>query len=70
MSTPGPAGQAGEKKGRIKQIFGKISTRKQPTAIGELELDMGNVLIEGDVFNVEHRELPRRKAWVVCFRCV
>ena len=67
MSTPGPAGQAGEKKGRIKQIFGKISTRKQPTAIGELELDMGNVLIEGDVFNVEHRELPRRKAWVVCF---
>ncbi len=23
--------------------------------------------IEGDVFNVEHKELTRRKAWVVCF---
>ena len=61
------ATSAGGKKVRVKQIFGKISFRKQPVPIGELELDMGNVLIEGDVFNVEHRELPRRKAWVVCF---
>ena len=67
MRAPGGTGTHGEKKPRVKQIFGKISTRKQPTAIGELELDMGNVLIEGDVFNIEHRELPRRKAWVVCF---
>ena len=55
------------KKVRVKQIYGKISTRKQPVPIGDLVLDMGNVLIEGDVFNIEHRELPRRKAWVVCF---
>ncbi len=55
------------KKPRARQIFGKISSRKKPLPIAELALDMGNVLIEGDVFNVEHRELPRRKAWVVCF---
>lgn len=55
------------KRGRVRQIYGKINGKKKPTAIGELELDMGNVLVEGDVFHVEHRELPRRKAWVVCF---
>ena len=30
-------------------------------------MDMGSVLVEGTVFNVEHRELPKRKAWVICF---
>ena len=56
-----------EKKPKDKVIFGKISTNKRATPIGELALDMGNVLVEGDVFNVEHRELSKRKAWVVCF---
>ena len=55
------------KKKRVKQIYGKINARKKPTDIGELKLDMGSVLIEGEVFNIEHRELPKRKAWVVCF---
>ena len=55
------------RKGRVRQIYGKISSRKKPTPIGDLVLDMGNVLIEGEVFNIEHRELTRRKAWVVCF---
>jgi len=61
-----PAGQ-GRKKPRVRQIYGKISSRRKPVPIASLGLDMGSVLIEGDVFNVEHRELPRRKAWVVCF---
>ena len=56
-----------EKKPKDKDIFGKISANKKATPMGDLTLDMGNVLVEGDVFNVEHRELPRRKAWVVCF---
>ena len=70
MSPPStaPVGiSSGGKKVRVRQIYGKISSRKQPIPIGNLVLDMGNVLIEGDVFNIEHRELPRRKAWVVCF---
>ncbi len=58
----------GKKKGKkVKQIYGKINGKKKPVPIGSLELDMGSVLIEGDVFNIEHRELPRRKAWVICF---
>ncbi len=62
--TP-PAGPGGGK--RARQIYGKISGKRKPSPIGGLELDMGNVLIEGDVFHVDHRELPRRRAWVVCF---
>ena len=63
----GEAPKAGERKKRVRQICGKINGRKKPIAIGELTLDMGSVLIEGEVFNIEHRELPKRKAWVVCF---
>ena len=32
-----------------------------------LELDMGVVTVEGDVFAVEHRELKKRNAWVISF---
>lgn len=32
-----------------------------------LELDMGTVIVKGDVFAVDHRELKKRGAWVVCF---
>ena len=60
-----PGSQGGKRK--VKQIYGKITGKKKPVPIGELNLDMGSVLIEGDVFNIEHRELPRRKAWIVCF---
>ena len=65
MRESSPAAKDGKK--RIKQIYGKITSKKKTVPIGSLELDMGNVLIEGDVFNVEHRELPKRKAWVICF---
>ena len=61
-----PTGKDGGKR-RVKQLFGKLNTKKKRTSIGELELDLGNVLVEGTVFNVEHRELPKRKAWIVCF---
>ena len=58
---------SGGKKNRVKQIYGKITGKRKPVPINELTLDMGSVLVEGEVFNIEHRELPRRKAWVVCF---
>lgn len=58
---------SGHGKKRVKQIYGKISGKKRPVPMRELVLDMGSVLVEGEVFNTEHRELPRRKAWVVCF---
>ena len=58
---------SGGKKPKVKQIYGKITGKKKPIPLNELSLDMGSVLVEGEVFNIEHRELPRRKAWVVCF---
>ena len=56
----------GDKKPKGKAIFGKPVT-KAPTPIGELELDMGMVVVEGDVFAVDNRELKKRGAWVVAF---
>ena len=56
----------GEGKPSGKTIFGHV-IKKRPTPIGELELDMGMVVIEGDVFAVDNRELKKRGAWVVAF---
>ena len=56
----------GDKNPKGKAIFGKPVT-KAPTPIGELELDMGMVVVEGDVFAVDNRELKKRGAWVVAF---
>ena len=33
----------------------------------DLNLDMGTVIVEGKVFNVDHKELKKRNAWVVKF---
>ena len=38
-----------------------------PKPMHTLELDMGVVTVEGDVFAVEHRELKKRNAWVISF---
>ncbi len=56
----------GDKKPKGKAIFGKPVT-KAPTPMGELELDMGMVVVEGDVFAIDNRELKKRGAWVVAF---
>ncbi len=61
-----PLRNRGEKKASGKALFGKPSS-KAPVPIGTLELDMGMVVIEGDVFAVENRELKKRGAWVVAF---
>ena len=37
------------------------------TPMQEVSLDMGNVVIEGLVFAVEHKELKKRNAWVINF---
>ena len=66
-SGKGKSGGKGEKKrDNGKAIFGK-PIKRAPVPIGELELDMGMVVIEGDVFAVDNRELKKRGAWVVAF---
>ena len=61
-----PSAPKGEKKPDAKTIFGHV-IKKAPVPIGELELDMGMVVIEGDVFAVDNKELKKRGAWVVAF---
>ena len=69
QAAPGAKKKAagkGEKRDNGRAIFGK-PIKRAPVPIGELELDMGMVVIEGDVFAVDNRELKKRGAWVVAF---
>ena len=49
------------------RIFGSRQIKKKPIPMNTLELDMGVVTVQGDVFAVEHKELKKRNAWVVSF---
>ena len=49
-------------------IYGRpISRTAETVPMGSLNLDMKTVVVEGDVFAVEHRELKKRNAWVISF---
>ena len=43
------------------------SIKKAPVPMSELTLDSGNVVIEGDVFDVTSRKLQKRDGAVLCF---
>jgi len=47
-------------------IYGKPFKGKN-VPMAELSLDMGFVIVEGKVFNIEHKELTKRNAWVINF---
>ena len=47
-------------------IYGK-SFKNKAIPMNELSLDMGSVTVEGCVFNIEHKELTKRNAWVINF---
>jgi len=47
-------------------IFGK-PFKGAVVPMKNLDLNMGFVIVEGRVFNVEHKELPKRNAWVINF---
>ncbi len=47
-------------------IYGK-AFRGTAVDMGKLNLDMGNVIVEGKVFAVDHKELKKRNAWVINF---
>ncbi len=51
----------------IRRIFGPRQIKRAPVPMRTLELNMGAVTVEGDVFAVEHRELKKRNAWVISF---
>ena len=47
-------------------IFGK-AFRGSVTAMKDLQLDLGGVIVEGVVISVDHRELKKRNAWIISF---
>ena len=47
-------------------IYGK-PFKGNAVPMEQLNLDMGFVIVEGRVFNVEHKELTKRNAWVINF---
>lgn len=53
-------------KEKSEAIYGRPFKGKN-TPIKDLSMDTGTVLVEGRVFNVDHRELKKRNAWVICF---
>ena len=65
IKAPVASGTGKEKKGKL--IFGKREVKGESVPMRTLELDMGTVTVEGDVFAIDHRELKKRKAWVVSF---
>ena len=65
-NVPHPAPPKGEKKPKGKVIYGRAIS-KAPTPMRELELDMGTVVVEGDVFAIDNKELKKRGAWSVAF---
>ena len=63
-----PKAKAPRKKDDGKVIMGK-PPKKTPAiaSMKDLELDMGRCVVQGDVFDVTSREIPKAKAWVLSF---
>ncbi len=67
LKTARPPEKKAPKDGEGKLLYGRHEIKKDPIPMETLDLDMGTVIVEGDVFAVDHRELKKRGAWVVSF---
>ncbi len=54
------------KDGRGETIMGK-PTKAEPIPMKDVHLDLGRVVVRGEVFDVQTREIPKIKAWVLTF---
>ena len=65
-----PKVAASEAKQTVKEkteaIYGR-PFKGETTPMKNITMDTGTVIVEGRVFNVDHRELKKRNAWVICF---
>ena len=62
-----PSGGAGAPPEPAGALFYGRPFAGKPVRMEELNLDMFRVIVEGKVFAVQHKELKKRGAWVVCF---
>ena len=61
-----PTGQKAEKKKTGKVLYGK-NIKGEPVPMSELNLESGSVIVRGEVFEVDSREIQKRKVWVLSF---
>lgn len=69
VSAPAPAGakpKTSDSKPSGSVLMGR-QIKSKPIPMSELTLDSGNVVIEGDVFDVTSRKLTKRDGAVLCF---
>ena len=64
--APAPAPGAKPLQAPPDMIYGR-PFKGETVPIRELNLDMFHAIVEGEVFAVNHKELKKRNAWVVCF---
>ncbi len=64
LPTNAPAAPQPQSAKPADAIFGK-SFKGKAVPMRELDLDMGFVIVEGRVFNIENKELTKRNAWVI-----
>ena len=62
-----PAAKKEEKPAQQTETFFGKPFKGDVVPMKDLNLDMGFVIVEGRVFNVEHKELKKRNAWVIGF---
>ena len=62
-----PAVKKEEKPAQQSETFFGKPFKGDVVPMKDLNLDMGFVIVEGRVFNVEHKELKKRNAWVIGF---
>ena len=62
-----PSGGASDPAAPTGALFYGRPFSGKPVRMDELNLDMFRVIVEGKVFAVQHKELKKRGAWVVCF---
>jgi DNA polymerase-3 subunit alpha (Gram-positive type) len=66
MNLSVPVEKKAGKKSAGKALMGK-AVKKEPVPMGEVSLDSPQVVVRGHVFAVNHREMKRKGAWVICF---
>ena len=66
LPTPGTVAPDKPQVQQVETIYGK-PFKGAPVPISDISLNMGVVIVQGRIFNIEHKELTKRNAWVINF---
>jgi len=66
LPAPGTAAPDKPQVQQVEAIYGK-PFKGTPVPLSDISLNMGVVIVQGRIFNIEHKELTKRNAWVINF---